>query len=747
MYRIEVALPVPLARNFSYLSDSLIPPGSRVRVPFGNRKLIGMVLGDVSGKSLEGIELKHIDQILDSDPILSPTLLKLGFWISEYYLHPLGEVFKAMLPTSEKKKVKESYHLKVLSTETDYSEFLSYLFKNKQAVSSPIFKKRFKEWLQTHPEDKDLVKKLTKKALIQRSKESELNVKKITHQEFKEHPVSGYFAPLSSEQENVVQGIVETMGKPRTFLIRGVTGSGKTRVYLSVMKRYFETYGKDAQALLLVPEIALTPQMTHIFEESFPGSVAVVHSALSDSQRWNELSKIREGSARVLIGPRSAVFARFKELRLVIVDEEHDQSYKQASGLTYNGRDIAVVRSHMESITCILGSATPSVESYWNAKQGKYHLLELRNRVVDLSLPSISIVPSLQKVQTELVTVNSEINKESFLSPLTLQALKDNFEKGQQAIVLVNRRGYAYYLVNHETKAAIECPECSISLTVHKNRSQLLCHYCGYQSSLSELLEKFPKTHFSAVGVGSQKAEALLKQALPQATIGRLDSDILTSREKLFPLLNAFRKGEIQILVGTQILAKGHDFPNVGLTVICELDAMLDLPDFRAGERSFQLIVQAAGRAGRCSRGGRVLIQSLRENDPVLKHAIHHDYEGFMKEELELRKKYAYPPFTHLIRIELTSEHSEKLEEACSEMRSWQQNLFLKDPAIFHELRIIGPVVPPIERIKRRFRRSLLFSSKSSQAVHRVAYDFLSAFPLRRGDLRIQVDVDPQSLI
>lgn len=745
MYKIEVAVPVALARNFTYLSSTLIQKGVRVRVPFGSTKLIGMSLGEAPEKDLSGINLKQVDEILDEVPVLSPTLLKLGFWISQYYLHPLGEVFKAMLPTSQTKTTRESYAL--LEKREEHSTFLEYLFKKKTRVLASTFKKRHAEWILTNPADAKLLKKLQKEGVIQRSKESKRGAKKTVRTEEEvantSHEIS--LPALSTEQEVVFRSITDSISKPTTFLLHGVTGSGKTRVYLSVMKHFFEHFGEQAQALVLVPEIALTPQMTRIFEEAFPGNVAVVHSVLSNAQRWSELSKIREGRARILIGPRSAVFASFRELRLLVVDEEHDQSYKQSSGLSYNGRDIAVVRARMEGATCLLGSATPSIESYWNATQGKYKLLELKNRVVDLGLPAITIIPANRKVQKEVI--GSTTDDSDFLTPTALNALEENFKNGQQAIVLVNRRGYAYYLLNHETKAAIECTECSISLTVHRNRSTLICHYCGYRTSISDLLTLHPKTLFSAVGVGSQKAETILKRQLPDAKIARLDSDILTSREKLFPLLSAFRNGELDILVGTQILAKGHDFPNVGLTLICELDQMLDLPDFRAGERSFQLIVQAAGRAGRSSRGGKVLIQSLRENDPVLKHAIQHDYASFVAQELALRKSYGQPPFAHLIRIEISSTKSDKLDEFCSEISQWQQNHFEKKSALVKEARIIGPVTPPVEKIKSRFRRTLLFSSLNLEIVHRLAYDFLASFPVRKGDIRIQVDVDPQSLM
>ena len=753
MYRIEVALPVPLAKNFTYLCESLAPKGTRVRVPFGKRKLIGLVLGESLNADLSGVELKTVEEILDSQPILSPQLLKLASWMSRYYLHPLGEVFKAMLPTAETKKVKETYTLQFIPAEQ--AALFKQLFAKKKAVGVKTLHKRLKEWNEKNPDAPRLLKNLLKEGCIERHKETAIGIKAspLTEGLARESSAIEFsLPPLNAEQTAVLQKILsQSQDRERTaktFLLHGVTGSGKTRVYIALIHHIFqEAANTQAQALVLVPEIALTPQMTRVFEEEFPGMVAVVHSALSPNQRWSELSRAREGQARILIGPRSAVFASFQNLKLILVDEEHDQSYKQSSGLSYNGRDVAVVRAHMEGIACLLGSATPALESIWNVMQGKYEHLELKKRAIDIPLPQITIAPVPQKKQIEGLDENVDDTEISFLSPLAITALEDTCRAGHQAIVLVNRRGYAYYLLNKDTQSPIECPECSISLTVHKNRTKLLCHYCGFQSSLAAMLNQHPHASFTTVGVGSQKAEALLKRLLPAAKIARLDSDVLSSREKLFPLLADFRRGAIQILVGTQIIAKGHDFPNVALTVICEIDQMLDLPDFRTGERAFQLIVQAAGRAGRSHTGGKVLIQTQRADHPVVKSALTHDYANFVKHELETRKLYAYPPFTHLIRIELSSSYPERLTELCTEIGKWQLQYFAARKELLKELKVIGPVAPPVERIRSRYRRILLLSSLKLQMIHSLAYDFLASFQERRGDLRIQVDVDPQSLM
>lgn len=677
MYRIEVALPVPLARNFTYISKTLVARGLRVRVPFGVKKLIGVCLGPASERDLGHIVLKEIEEVLDEAPILSENLLDLAYWLSQYYLHPLGLVFKTMLPN----------------------------------------------YIPTHQE-----------AILEKPEPTSYGGQ------------GEFLLPeLNAEQSKALQEI-KTFDKSKIFLLHGVTGSGKTRVYISTIVEMLQRFGTTAQALVLVPEIALTPQITQIFEDGFPGKIAVVHSALSDKKRWKELLKIRDGKASILIGARSAIFASFRNLKLIIVDEEHDQSYKQHSGLTYNARDLAVVRTKKERITCILGSATPSVESYWNTELGKYRLLELKSRALDANMPKVDVISNNSKMARE--KIDSHDLENSFLTPLAIQALQDNLEQKKQAILLVNRRGYAYYLFNEETKTPIECPRCSISLTVHKKKTLLICHYCAYQTTFENILAQFPSANFTTIGVGSQKAEAFLKQTFPHARIARLDSDVLTSRKNLFSILTDFKNGDIDILIGTQILAKGHDFPNVTLTIICELDQMLDLPDFRAGERTFQLLVQSGGRAGRSTDSqGKVLIQSSRSQSRILTHALEHDYKSFIREEIELRKNYAYPPFQHLIRIEITSVFQETLNLFCADISSWQKSFIIRHPDLVDKTRILGPLIPPIEKINKRYRRALLLSSKNSETVHQVAYEFLKAFPLRSRDIRIQIDVDPQSLL
>lgn len=546
---------------------------------------------------------------------------------------------------------------------------------------------------------------------------------------------------LNKEQMKAVQKISMS---PRTnaFLLHGVTGSGKTRVYLSLLNSLEE----DEQALVLVPEISLTPQITAVFESLFPKQVAVIHSALTDKKRWEEWLRIKSGSAKILIGARSAVFAPFKKLKLIVIDEEHDASYKQNNGLCYNGRDIGVFRAQLEGAMCVLGSATPSMESYYNALEGKYSLVELTKRVVKQGLPNIEFINSRPSPQKESAKDNKQ--KQDFLSPEIINSIRENKADGGQCIVLVNRRGYAFYLYNPKDSKTINCPNCSISLTVHNKKATLICHYCNYTTTLRKILLEQPNASLIALGTGSQKAEETLKEVFPLHNIKRIDSDVLTKRKLFLETISSFRSGEVDTIVGTQIMAKGHDFPNVSLVVISEIDGMLNLPDFRSGERTFQLIVQAAGRAGRSSRSGKVILKSSRSDLPAVRCAIKHDYKDFAESELNMRKNYSFPPFSHLIRIEWTSLNKEKLEGFCKQVDSWAQQYFQTNKSDLKKLRIQGPATPPIEIINNRHRRVMVLCSTEKRVLHNFAATCVNFFKKDISKaLRILVDVDPISLL
>jgi primosomal protein N' (replication factor Y) len=743
---IDVAVPAPLPQTFTYSSDRAIAPGIRVMVPFGPRKLVGVVLGEakpVEQTSLLGrkVAIKAIVKVLDESPVYSAVTLEIAKWLSRYYLYPLGEVLKAMLPAAVTKTVAHHIVLTDLGAE---DEFLKELFGKKISLGQKSFEAKLIKLQSQRP-----LGVLLKEKLVAMSQVSKISVRKSSSEKSASSSAEVQEKPqLTPLQETVFNSIRDKMiaGQvEKPFLIRGVTGSGKTEVYLNLIE---QVLADGAQALVLVPEISLTPQMTRVFEARFPERVAVVHSAMSNGERWRELERIRSGAATILIGPRSAVFGPFADLKLIIVDEEHDHSYKQTTGLSYHGRDIAVLRGHLEKACVVLGSATPSLESFYNAKIGKYELLELRERVHGRPMPQVSIVASKAAFKQGIkMQKGSDGDTQISMADEVLAALKQNLADGKQSMVLVNRRGYAYYLFSLKNRKAVGCPRCSISLTLHKKSTVMHCHYCDYQTTTAAIMLEKPDDQFVAVGYGSEKVEDYLTQMMPTAKVVRLDSDTTAQKDHLPRVLNDFRNGEIDILVGTQILAKGHDFPNVTLIALLEVDQLLDFPDFRAGEKTFQLIVQAAGRAGRAEHPGQVLIQTSAPNHPIIQQALSQDYENFAASEVEFRKKFFYPPFTRMVLVEINSLDLRKLIEVAGRMEQWFESMAQVDPNLAKLVRVLGPAAPPIEMIRHRYRRTILFSALKPEPMRKLVQQFMEVFKNPGADIRMKVDVDPQSLI
>jgi primosomal protein N' (replication factor Y) len=771
---IHVAVPTPLEQTFTYGAAAAIEPGTRVMVPFGFRKVVGVVVPPPTESAVrpKSFAIKDITSVIDSAPVYSPVLLKLASWIAAYYMHPIGEVLKAMLPASTKTTKAKVYKLTELGLgchcdeSSEYYEQLRAVFKSpKKPISAAIAKKRIKAaWPDSEPQK--IVAALKRAKLIELTAVAKVRARGVGPEAFMDASPNAEGTrppPLTEEQHTAADAIIrlgldqKAPDDHKPFLLQGVTGSGKTEVYLAliahlVAKHLEAGHTSYPQTLILVPEISLTPQMTAVFTNRFPGKVAVVHSAMTDADRWDRLQKIRSGEAQILIGPRSAVFAPFKQLGLVIVDEEHDPSYKQATGLAYNGRDIAIVRAKMEGCIVVLGSATPSLESYWNARSGKYHHCVLTKRVGSRPLPSVETVISRSAASRGVLIKSDQAlgegeGQELPVAPEIVQALRDNLAAGNQAIVLVNRRGYAYYLFDLRERQAYLCKNCSISMTLHARSTVLHCHYCDHEITLRQVQLDNPDGKFVAVGYGSQKAEDCLTGALPQARIARLDSDVVANREVLPATLEKFREGQLDILVGTQILAKGHDFPRVTLIAILEVDQPLNLPDFRAGERTFQLLVQAAGRAGRAELAGRVLVQSARLDHPVIQAGLDQDFEAFANRELDFRRAHFYPPFGKLILMEVTSESEKALSTYTKKISAWVQQAYKSFPEVMGNIRVLGPSVPAIEKIRGRHRRTILFVSPDGAQLRKVAREFWRSFSKVPSGMRIRVDVDPQSLI
>ena len=743
--QLEVAIPLPLHGTFTYKCDHVVTPGTRVLVPFGARKIIGVVMEESVAAINSDRKLKKIIEVLEDSPSYSMNMLKMARWMSRYYLAPLGEVLRTMLPASRQKMIKkkeifiESKGLDQASLkETAEGDFLAECFKTKKFLSEAVFKKKLKAWPSS-----DLI---TAERLIKNGFISEKSSQYIGRKENKSQKNVGPIRavspgfPLTPEQSHAVQVIKEEglySSNSIPFLLWGVTGSGKTEVYLKL----FDALGESEQALMLVPEISLTPQMTARIGERFPGQVAVVHSNMTESKRWLEMQKVVSGEAKILLGPRSAVFCRFRCLKLIVVDEEHDGSYKQNTGVTYNGRDIAILRSSLEDLTVVLGSATPSLESWYHSKTNKYRVLSLKERPKGSSLPAVDLLrPPLKRVVSDL---SDQVN--GLFSTEIIDALKENQCAGHQAIVIVNRRGYASFLLNLDDNSPLLCPSCSISLTVHDYNTELKCHYCGYTKSVNSATAGKGEEQFKVVGYGSQQAEHYLKHLLPGARVCRIDSDSMQKKGAMEASLSDFKAKKIDILVGTQILAKGHDFPNVTLVILLEVDQTLNLPDFRAGERGFQLLVQSSGRAGRAELAGKVMIQTFKPDHAVLASAMLQDYESFAMSELKFREDLGYPPYGRMIAIDYSSRCEKTLDAFNSVVKKWWEEVDHRDPKIA----ILGPADPPISLVRGRYRKSIFMKSHQSDlpALHESARGFQAAFSVLPKDIRMTIDVDPQSLL
>lgn len=534
------------------------------------------------------------------------------------------------------------------------------------------------------------------------------------------------------------EALIEIESAKKPVLLRGVTDSGKTEIYIHLIRNILTKYENrlPPQFLLMVPEISLTAQMTQIFSHRFPQQVVVTHSGLSAKQRWQSFQQVRTNSRSILIGPRSSVFAPFANLKLIIVDEEHDSSYKQDSHLAYHGRDIAVYRGKLEKAKVVLGSATPALESWQNSLQGKYKWVELQKRIHDNKHQAIRLIKkNLQVTRTDVKKIDPERDTELF-SAETATKIAHTLAASKQVIVIINRRGFSHYLLIKGTDKVVTCPNCSVSLTLHDNFKLLKCHYCDYRTTLAQIIASHAKENFQICGHGSERIEKILQTMFPDACIARLDSDTATKKDNLNQVLTRFRKKDIDILVGTQMLAKGHDFPDVSLLVVLHADQMLSMPDFRAAERTFQLLVQAMGRAGRSEDPSEVLIEVARTDLPIIKAALEQDYHAFTEQELLFRQKFRYPPFIRLACLELHCCNAKKLHQKAIEIAQ----LFAET----RDLNIRGPSDPPITKINNRHRKVIFFSAPDATKLHILLSFWLQRLrPMLAKDIKLKIDIDP----
>lgn len=799
---VEVAIGLPVFKTFHYLipekmRDSL-RVGMRVLVPFKGRKVTGFTI-DLLDHPPNGVgeKLREVEDLLDDVPLIDPQMLRLHRWMAGYYLYPLGEVIKTALPPGlqlkselilsitqngkeclirgklepvQEKIFKEIERygkislkrmLKLFSGNISRAQLFSYKRKGLLEIAvelegkevkpkvekmiqfkggepnKPISRKQAEilKWVEekkeapysqlskTFKSPSKAIQFLNASGLITISNREVLR-DLSTRSELKSYPKP----ELTSDQEAIFDEILKGVHSKRfsPFLLHGVTGSGKTEIYLRAI---VEVLAQGREAIVLVPEISLTPQLLSRFKDRFGENLALLHSRLGRGERYDQWRKIWKGEVKIVMGARSAIFAPLKNVGIIIVDEEHDPSYKQEEKLKYHARDLAVVRAKQDEAVLLLGSATPSLESFYNAERGKFHLLNLRERIEGRPLP-----------QVELVDMKKE---EGLLSQKVRAALKKNAEDKKQSLLFLNRRGFANFILCPDCGLTFKCPNCSVTLTHHLRDRSLQCHYCDYRIPAPGDCPQCKGHRLQGMGIGTERLEQEIKTLFPEARVARMDRDTTSRRRSHQQILERLESGKIDILIGTQMIVKGHDFPNVTLVGVVSADTSLHFPDFRSSERTFQLLTQVAGRAGRGEALGEVVIQTFNPDHYSILRAKDHDFIGFYQEEIQFRKALEYPPFSRLINFRL-SGNSEKATKVMAEEMGRIGQVLLKK-GYQKGIELLGPSAAPFAKMRGKFRWQMLAKGKSSQLLHRFAKDIA----LRLEDetkgkgVNLDIDVDP----
>jgi len=714
--------------------EASVAPGARVRVPLRARLLLGTVI-DVREES-EVPSPKEIQEVIGGVPLIRPELLRIARWIADYYCCPLEAAMGCVLPQVVRQaEVAARRRNFVRMVRTPSEDDLAALERKapRQADALRTVVAAGGPLAVAAAAENAGVSESVFRAL---EKHGWVVVESV---EVARDPFAGEsFLPttdlvLNEEQAVALQAVNEAVEDPapaRPMLLHGVTGSGKTEIYLQGIRHALEL-GKTA--LVLVPEISLTPQTVERFKARFAsmqGEVAVLHSHLSDGERFDEWYKVHAGGARIVIGARSAVFAPLDNLGIIIVDEEHEGSYKQEDAPRYHARDVAVLRANREGCAVVLGTATPSIESWHNARSGKYRLLTLTQRVDDRRMPVIRVLDMRRSTR----------GGDGVLSPQLLQAMESRLLKGEQTILFLNRRGFSTSMLCQVCGHVCTCPNCSVSLTYHRDAGQLSCHICGHNERAPKVCPQCKDPSIRHSGVGTQKVEDAVKKIFPKARVARMDADAMTRKDSYRVTLGAFKDGAIDILVGTQMIAKGLHFPNVTLVGIINADLGLHVPDFRAGERTFQLLTQVAGRAGRGEMEGEVLVQTFSPVSPAIQFARHHDFEGFVEQELEFRQHFGFPPFARMVLITVRSQMRERAEFTTQTLvRRLKENV----PAGC----VVGEAAPaPLEKARGYHRFQTSLRGPVMRPMVQSIQAALSALTLPE-DVFVAVDVDPVQLL
>jgi len=824
LYEVAVMAAIRHPLTYRFPPSWPVARGQRVLVPLATRKTTGIVLGPTS-KLAPGIEVREALCTLDPEPALSPQLVRLGLWISDYYLAPPGEVFRAMLPLRQETRRARQVRLTEAgrrklqelaagppeeSNTSQVAGLLAYL-ERRPGASFEILQRKFpdayaraldEKWLTVEevkkersrrqvfavrlagplperpprlsPVAKRIIEVLEQQGpaedhrpLLESARAQLANLRKLGQAGVIELSEAGWHGPsfelrerdapvtagetpappwqvasdlttppqLTPAQSAVLADLFPRLdsGGFGVVLLHGVTGSGKTEIYLHLIARCLE---RGRSALMLVPEIALTPAMQSLFYSRFGDEVALLHSGLTERERDDAWWRVRRGEAKVVLGTRSAVFAPLANLGTVIVDEEHDSSYKQDETPRYHGRDVAVVRAQYAGALALLGSATPSLESYWNAQEGKYHLAKLEERIGGRKLAAVEVVDMRQEFR--------ETHTQMPLSRKLKEEIEAQLQATAQIMLLLNRRGYSWFLLCRSCGQTQRCVNCSVSLTYHRREHRLSCHYCGYSTAVPSLCPSCGSQYLQYVGEGTEKIEHKFAELFPGARVARLDRDVARRRGEFLRVLDEFRRGKIDILVGTQLIAKGHDFPGVTLVGVLSADIGLGLPDFRAAERTFQLVTQVAGRAGRGDAPGRVLVQTFYPEHYAIRLAADQNYSGFFSKEMGFRRMMHYPPLTALANIVAQHEKLERAAQVAKEIGDF----FIKVESQFPGIKILGPGPAPLAKVERRYRIQFLLKSSSRANLHALLKQLVHhATQSGIQPREVMIDVDPVNIM
>lgn len=764
---LDIALPVPLFRTFSYTWDegrrAEVVPGTRVVVSVRNRQEIGIVVG--TREEADGLRAyKAIHTFPDARPVFGPALLHTLRWISTYYIAPLGVTLRAALPVLLGSAAAPSPAGKQQRLATIARTLESLLERDQLFKRAPRQRAAY-EWLE-QVGGRATVSALVEQVGVTNGVVQSLADRGLVRLEWESvlrDPFAGRrveAAPAHAPTARQTEAIEALAALPpsSTALLHGVTGSGKTLVYLEFLRRVLAD--PSATAIVLVPEIALTPQTVSRFRAVFGDHVAVLHSALSDGERLDAWRALERGERRIAIGARSAIFAPLTNVRAIVVDEEHEGSYKQNESPRYHARDVAVVRGRAEGAVVVLGSATPSLESWEHARAGRYRLLSLPERVGGGMLPSVEVVDLRSATALHAAAVPEAGDRVAappqqvtlrdpfarIISPALERALRDRMGRGEQSILLLNRRGYASFLQCQSCGDVIDCPNCSISLTRHRTPERLMCHYCTHAEAVPAHCRRCGAETVRSRGLGTQQVERLLGERVPSIRIARMDLDTTTGKWAHADILDRVAAAEVDVLLGTQMIAKGLDFPNVTLVGVIDADVGMNLPDFRAGERTFQLLSQVAGRAGRSAKAGHVIVQTRMATHHAVRCAVTHDYEGFVAIEREERLSPPYPPTVRLANLIVSGTDEGAVAGMAREVTAWLHRL--QDARNLTAIQLIGPAPCPVERIQQRWRWHVLVKSTDGRALTQVLRYLATHVEVgAQHELRLTIDRDPASLL